>query len=164
MSAEHKELITRFYTAFANKDAEAMVACYADDVVFEDPAFGELKGDDAKNMWRMLVERGGDSLTVTFKDVKTSGFIGSAYWEAQYPFGKTRRPVHNKIQATFAFKDGLIVRHKDKFNMYRWTRQALGATGTLLGWTPLVRGKVRSMARKGLADYTAKRNADAGNE
>ena len=40
MSDAHNALITRFYQAFQRLDAEAMSACYTDDVVFSDPAFG----------------------------------------------------------------------------------------------------------------------------
>ena len=35
-----KSTIEKFYTAFTNNDAEAMVACYHDNIIFEDPAFG----------------------------------------------------------------------------------------------------------------------------
>ena len=38
MSEAHSALITRFYLAFQRLDAEAMAACYTDDVVFSDPA------------------------------------------------------------------------------------------------------------------------------
>ena len=31
-----------------------MVVCYHDEIEFEDPAFGILKGEKARNMWRML--------------------------------------------------------------------------------------------------------------
>lgn len=51
-----KNIIENFYEAFANLDAETMVSYYHDDIVFEDPAFGILKGNRAKNMWRMLCE------------------------------------------------------------------------------------------------------------
>ena len=69
MSASGVELITSFYEAFAKRDAEGMVKAYADDVHFSDPVFIDLKGDRAKNMWRMLCERGKD-LAITFRDVK----------------------------------------------------------------------------------------------
>ena len=36
MSDAHNVLITEFYTAFQHLDAEAMAACYTDDVVFSD--------------------------------------------------------------------------------------------------------------------------------
>ena len=47
-------LITQFYEAFQRLDAEAMAACYTDDVLFSDPVFGELRGRNVGDMWRML--------------------------------------------------------------------------------------------------------------
>ena len=49
-----RQLIKDFYQAFAALDAETMASCYHKDILFEDPAFGVLKGEKAKNMWRML--------------------------------------------------------------------------------------------------------------
>ena len=51
MSDDHNALITQFYQAFQRLDADAMCACYTDDVVFSDPAFGTLRGKDAADMW-----------------------------------------------------------------------------------------------------------------
>jgi hypothetical protein len=39
--------------------------------------------------------------------------------------------------------------------MWAWTRQALGLSGVLLGWTPMVQGKVRGEANAGLDKYLA---------
>ena len=50
-----KQIIQQFYQAFKNLDPEAMAACYHDEIVFEDPAFGVLKGEKMKNMWRDVV-------------------------------------------------------------------------------------------------------------
>ncbi|TMH06089.1 MAG: DUF4440 domain-containing protein, partial [Betaproteobacteria bacterium] len=61
--------------------------------------------------------------------------------------------VHNAIDARFEFRDGLVIRHVDRFDFWRWSRQALGAPGWLLGWTSLLRGKVRAQAAKGLAAF-----------
>ncbi len=145
-------VVRSFYEAFARRDAEAMVACYADDVRFSDPVFPSLEGAAARAMWRMLCERGRD-LAIEF-EVAPGG--ASAHWEARYTFGATGRRVHNVIDARFEFRNGAIARHTDAFDLWRWTRHALGPTGVLLGWTPIVRGKVRGMAAKGLAEWRAK--------
>jgi ketosteroid isomerase-like protein len=152
--AANAALINRFYEAFARRDAEAMVSCYAPDVRFVDPAFGELHGDRARGMWRMLVERGKD-LEVVHSNVVTDEKRGSAHWDADYTFSATGRKVHNSIDARFRFEDGLIAEHEDSFDLYRWTRQALGPVGLLLGWTPMVQHKVRSGARESLDEYMA---------
>ncbi len=154
--ADHAQLITKFYEAFASKDAETMASCYADDVTFSDPVFTKLDGEQARNMWRMLIARGKD-LEVTFSDVVASERIVTAHWEAKYTFSATGRFVHNKIDARFEIEDGLIKSHRDVFDFYAWTRMALGPMGALLGWSPIVQNKVRRQAMAGLDAFAAKR-------
>lgn len=149
-------LIERFYRAFAARDAEGMAACYAPDVVFSDPAFGELHGSEVGDMWRMLCGRAQD-LVVRCSDVSADAVRGAARWEADYLFSQTGRMVNNRVAAAFVFRDGLIVEHRDRFGMWRWSRQALGLPGLLLGWSPMLRNKVQRQARTGLAVFRAKR-------
>jgi ketosteroid isomerase-like protein len=145
-----KQVIERFYQAFARKDGDEMASLYADDVRFSDPAFGPLEGERARNMWRMLTGRATD-LEITFSNVTDS----SAHWEARYTFS-TGRKVHNVIDATFAFRNGKIVRHDDVFDFWRWSRQALGPAGLVLGWTPILRSAVRKKALGQLASFEKK--------
>ncbi len=236
---DNKRLIEDFYASFGRRDAEGMIACYAPDVVFSDPVFphlvGEeafsmwrmlaeraadlrveasgieadettgrahwdayytfsatgcfvhnvvdarfeikngkivkhtdsfdlrrwasqalgLKGERAKGMWRMLCERGKD-LVVEYRDVAPDG--SKAHWEAHYTFSTTGRKVHNIIDAAFEFRDGKIVKHTDSFDLYRWTRLALGPVGTLLGWTPLLQGKLRKTAASGLDQFLERKS------
>jgi hypothetical protein len=66
--------------------------------------------------------------------------------------------VHNRIDATFSFDgQGRIASHRDRFNFWRWSRQALGLPGLLLGWSGGLRNKVRQQAAKNLARYRARR-------
>lgn len=156
MIQEHHALITRFYEAFQRLDAEAMSACYTDDVLFSDPVFGELRGQNATDMWRMLTSRAKD-FTLTFDQVQADAQRGSAHWVATYEFGQTGAIVINDIQARFVFRDGKICEHHDHFDLWRWSRQALGAKGLLLGWTPLVKNAIRAQAHKGLKAFQASR-------
>jgi ketosteroid isomerase-like protein len=147
-------LIERFYSAFARRDPEAMLACYQADIAFRDPVFGELTGREVRAMWRMLNARATD-LAVEFGSVAATERKGSAHWEARYTYSVTGRRVHNCIDATFEFQDGLIARHVDRFNLWRWAAMALGAKGALLGWLPPVRAAIRARAAKALAAYMA---------
>jgi ketosteroid isomerase-like protein len=149
------ELVTRFYTAFQRRDGAEMAACYGPGVVFSDPVFPRLEGPHAGAMWRMLCERGTD-LEVTFSGVTADDARGAAHWDARYTFTQTGRKVLNRIDAAFEFAGGAIVRHTDSFDLYRWSRQALGPIGLVLGWTPLVRNKVRRSAAAALAAWEAK--------
>lgn len=151
-------LVERFYARFAARDAEGMAACYHPDVVFRDPVFGDLAGERAADMWRMLVHRAKD-LAVEARGVEADDARGSARWTATYAFGRAGRRVRNVIDARFEFRDGLIVRHVDAFSLWRWAGMALGPAGALLGWTPLVQRRIRRDARKGLDAYVAARAA-----
>lgn len=153
---ENEQIIRTFYEAFARNDAEAMVACYHDRVEFSDPAFGSLKGEQAKNMWRMLVGRAKGNIEIKFSNVKTKGEQGSADWTADYLFSQTGRNVHNEIYAEFEFKDGKIFRHRDTFDFWKWSKQALGLSGTLLGWSSFLQNKVRQTALESLEEYGKK--------
>ena len=131
-----------------------MAACYGDHVTFEDPAFGELHGDDARDMWRMLIGRGAD-MSLTHTVLEASDTTAKVNWIADYTFS-TGRPVRNDIIATMKIEDGLIVDHRDDFDMWKWSRQALGIPGLLLGWSPPLQNKVRKTALAGLRKYQSK--------
>jgi uncharacterized protein len=154
VASENEQLIERFYGAFGQKDGAAMAACYAPDVRFHDPVFGELRGEEAGAMWRMLTARATD-LRIELFEHEADDLLGTAHWRAHYTFAQTGRPVVNDIHATFGFSDGLIAEHDDEFSFFRWARQALGPRGLLLGWTPIVQSAVRKRARAGLDEFRA---------
>jgi ketosteroid isomerase-like protein len=150
--------IETFYTCFGRRDAEGMIACYAPDVAFSDAVFTDLKGDEVGAMWRMLAERAKD-LRVEASGISADDTSGRAHWDAWYTFSATGNKVVNRIDATFTFRDGKIVRHIDSFDLHTWAGQALGLKGKLLGWTPFVQKAIRSNADKGLRAYMAKHKA-----
>jgi len=149
-----KEVISKFYEAFNALNAEEMVSFYHDEIHFEDPAFGILEGEKAKNMWRMLCNsQKGKDFTIEYSNVVSNDLNGSVHWEAYYNFSKTGRKVHNKIDASFEFKDGKIIKHIDSFNLFIWAQQAMGLTGTILGWTPFFKKKLNKQTNLLLHQY-----------
>lgn len=148
----NRQLIERFYTAFQQRDAETMAASYAPDAHFSDPAFTSLNGDEVGDMWRMLTAKAQD-FSLRYDGVKADAYNGEAHWVATYTFSLTGRKVVNDIHARFTFKNGKIQTHADSFDMWRWSSQALGLKGQLLGWTPLVSHAIHKKASAGLASY-----------
>lgn len=153
----YEQRIRNFYAAFAVRDAAAMARCYHADVFFSDPAFPSLRGEEASAMWAMLCERGKD-LTIILVDAGADDSGGHARWEARYTFSQTGRSVHNVIDALFAFRDGRIVRHIDRFSFWRWSRQALGPAGLALGWFGPFKALVRKKAARSLESFRAAGN------
>ena len=154
----NEELISRFYSAFASGDHGTMAASYTDDASFSDPVFPHLSAAEVRAMWRMFCTSGNE-IKVSFSDVKADDRAGSARWDALYRFPKSGREVHNRISASFEFREGKILRHQDDFDFYAWTRMALGPVGIALGWTPLVKGQVRKQAAAQLRHFQAQEGA-----
>lgn len=148
---ENGRLIETLYRSLAARDAAGMAACYHPEIHFTDEVF-DLRGPQVAAMWRMLCVRGGD-LQIAFTDVAADDRSGRAHWDARYTFSATGRKVHNSIDARFEFADGKIVRHVDRFDFWRWSRQALGLPGALLGWSGFLRAKVARTAARGLSRF-----------
>jgi hypothetical protein len=81
----------------------------------------------------------------------------SAHWDAHY---RSRPPAArslNRIDAEFEFDaQGLIVKHRDRFDFWAWSRQALGVPGLVLGWTPPFRKQVKRKAAANLQRFLDK--------
>lgn len=152
----NQALIEKFYTAFAHHDDAAMAECYHDEVQFQDPVFRKLKGNEVAKMWKMLLERSKGDLKIEFSNVKADSLSGSAKWIATYHFSKTNRKVVNVIHADFDFRDGLISKHTDTFDLWKWSRQAFGFKGLLLGWTGFMQRKIQEQAQLSLTHYGKK--------
>jgi hypothetical protein len=149
-----KSTIEQFYKAFASLDSKTMAECYALDATFEDEIF-QLRGrTHVGGMWAMLCAAVKKSGRADWKLEVRDITERSAHWEPTYRFSATGRIVHNVIDAEFEFdSQGLIKRHRDRFDFYRWARQALGLRGVLFGWTDWLRRKVQRQANRSLATH-----------
>ena len=146
-----EDLIRRLYEALKARDTTAFGGLYHPEATFEDPVFS-LRGKQVPAMWHMLCEAGKD-LSVAYGEIEAGGGAGRGRWEASYTFSATGRKVRNRIASSFRFRDGRIIAHRDRFGFWRWSRQALGPAGLLLGWTPVLRAKVRRRAAANLAKF-----------
>ena len=154
---KNQQLIERFYTAFSNQDGQTMADCYHQQAQFNDPVFGILDRTSAVAMWTMLLERSKGNLKIEYFNPNATDDKGTVTWVATYNFSKTQRKVVNVIQASFEFKDGLIYRHIDTFNLWKWSKQAFGIKGLLLGWTSFMQDKIRKQAKTALTEYQSKK-------
>ena len=153
------ELIGKFYSALDRKDWQAMNDCYDSEIIFSDPAFGLLKGDEARAMWEMLCT-GAKDLRVDYSNINA---VDEEYytcdWTARYTFSATGRKVVNVIRAFMRIRGGKIVEHSDAFRLSRWAGQALGWKGKLLGWSGFFQRKLQQRARQRLAAFMERKKA-----
>lgn len=152
----NQALVERFYTAFSKLDYETMNACYNEHPIFNDPAFGILQGEEVRAMWKMLCTSAKD-FSLSFSNIK---LLDDEYvtcdWVATYTFSRTGRKVVNKIKAHMRIENGQISEHSDLFNIWKWSSQAMGLTGKLLGWSGFMKNKIQYNAKKSLMRFMGK--------
>jgi ketosteroid isomerase-like protein len=148
----NEELIHTFYSAFQTKDYQTMQHCYSDEAYFTDPIFKKINSEQVRAMWKMFCLKSKD-LSIEYKHVKCNEYFGTAEWSAIYSFSKSGRQVTNHIKSHFIFENGKICKQVDTFNFYRWSRQALGLTGILFGWSSLLKNKIRYSAKQSLLTF-----------
>jgi len=149
----------QFYDAFMVRDHYTMGLLYAENATFSDPVFPLLNVHGARMMWAMLLSRAED-LGIEVNILEDGPSRARVQWVARYTFGATGRRVVNRISTEMAIANGRIVRQVDRFDLWRWARQALGVRGLLLGWTPMVQNAIRKQAAQSLREFarrTAKR-------
>ena len=158
---KNEQLIQNFYTAFQQLDHQKMNNCYSDDIVFFDPIFGLLQAHEVKAMWEMLCINARD-FSLTFSNIKA---LDEEYytcdWTASYTFSKTGRRVVNNVKAHMRMYDGKIIEHSDGFSVHKWSTQALGFSGWLLGWNSFFQKKLKNGARKNLLQFMKKKYSSA---
>lgn len=153
MSTYRDELINNFYSSFQKLDHKGMNSCYSDDIVFFDPAFGLLKSNEVTAMWEMLCTNAKD-FSLTYGNIQhLDEEYSTCDWVATYTFSKTGKKVINKIKANLRFANGKIAEHSDAFSLHKWSSQALGFSGWLLGWNRFFQRKIQNGARKNLAKF-----------
>lgn len=151
MSNNH--IINKFYTAFSQLDYDSMNAFYADNILFSDPVFGVLEGEEVKKMWEMLCKNAKDfSLTYSNIEELDAEYI-TCNWSATYTFSGTGRKLTNNAKAYMRIIDGKITEHSDAFRLSTWIANAFGLKGQLLGWTGFMKRKVQNSAKEKLLAY-----------
>jgi len=150
--SQETQVLESLYTALRARDHQGMAALYHPEATFEDEVF-RLRGKEIGAMWHMLCSRGKD-LELTFDRIHSDRpGHASAHWKPVYTFSTSGRKVHNRIDTEIELKDGKIWKQRDRFNFWRWSSQALGVPGLLLGWSPLLRKKVGATANKSLRTF-----------
>jgi ketosteroid isomerase-like protein len=153
------KLIEKFYSAFQQRDYKTMNECYSEDIIFSDPVFMVLKGDEVRAMWEMLCNNAKE-FSLTFSNIQS---VDEEYytceWSASYIFSKTGNRVVNNIKAFMRIKDGKIIEHSDGFRLSKWIAQALGWKGVWFGWTGFMKRAVQKNAKASLIKFMQNRSS-----
>ena len=151
--ANNNALLRKFYTAFQSLDHVTMNSCYTEDIVFSDPVFGLLKGDAVRAMWEMLCTNAKDFSLDYSNIIQLDEEYSTCDWVAKYTFTKTGRRVVNKIRANMRIAEGKVIEHSDAFSVHQWSKQAIGFSGLLFGWSSFFQRKIRNQANRNLLKF-----------
>ncbi len=150
-----EQILERYYKALQQKDYQTMQGLYHEEAQFSDPVFTQLNSREVQAMWEMLLKRA-KQFTLTYQILEQQEGTGKGVCAASYLFSRTGRRVQNNIKSNFTFKEGLIYRQVDQFDLWRWSSQAFGLSGWLLGWSPFMQKKIRSQAMSQLQQFLKK--------
>ncbi len=157
----NEQLINNFYTAFQELNYHKMNACYSSEIVFFDPVFDLLQAHEVNAMWEMLCKNAKD-FSIVYGNIQS---IDTEYytcdWTATYTFSKTGRRVVNNVRAHMKMAEGKIIEHSDGFSLHKWSSQALGFSGWLLGWNSFFQKKIKNNARKTLLKFMQRKMEQA---
>lgn len=151
--ATSEQTIHQLYTALTDGEISKIDSCYATTVKFHDPIFGVLNNDEVPAMWKMLIERSNRNLKIQYNIITINEYTATVEWKANYTFGKKKRNIENQIRSHFHFKEGLIIKQNDDFNIWNWCKQAFGGYGFFLGWTGYMQHKIQVKALSSLKKY-----------
>ena len=150
----NESILFKFFKAFENVNTIEMCACYHPKIQFNNPIFGSLTTNEVCDMWQMLMDSSVKNLKINFSEIQANEYSGTVQWIAKYNFGKKNRKIIHKIQGQFTFKEGFIIKHTDNFDFWKWSMQAYGWKGYLLGWTGFFQKKIQQNAIQSLKAYS----------
>lgn len=152
------QALERFFDAMQRCDTEALRTSYHPALRFDDPLISTTSVGDRLDWCGMLWSpRDADGQRIwqlELEEVRTRGALATARWNLRYRYTPTKRLIDQALHSHFSFDaDGRITTQRDSFDFWRWSRQAHGLLGLLLGWTPLMWDQAREQARASLEDH-----------
>lgn len=136
--------VESFFRAYDNLNYEAMNACYRSDIVYSDPLFGMLEGQQVFDKVEMICKNVRDfNLTVENIEEVDPEYI-TCKWKADYFSMNSRRHIVFHSKAFMKLKDGIITEHSEGFSLTKWIAQAYGWKGKFFGWLSFMKRKAQS--------------------
>jgi hypothetical protein len=152
------DTITKFYAAFAQLDPEAMGACYADDVRFDDEVFSLRGKAQTMGMWRMLCEatraKGKDDWKLEYSGIEADANDRPRPLGRPLPLQRHRAPGAQPHRRRLHLQPARPDRHAPRpLQLLGLVAPGARRAGLLLGWTPMLRNKVKQQAAHNLRKF-----------
>lgn len=157
------DTVHSFFTAFGRLDFKMMNAYYSDDVLFSDPLFGMLSGDQVKNKWEFVCTNVEDfHLQIKNIEEQDQEYV-TCSWHTTYFSLVSRSLVSLEVKSYMRLAEGKIIEHSDAFRPQRWIRQTYGIRGWLFGWIGFFRTGIQRKLLQQLDAFSRSKKFFASN-
>ena len=135
--------VYNYYSAFRKLNADAMINCYSNSIIYKDPLFGILQSEDVFIKTKMLCDilRNSEFKLKLISNSKIEDVI-VVHWEADLLFGKKKREIICQIKSEFIVERETITSHTDDFSINNLAVQATGLKGSIVGSTSFFKRKL----------------------
>ncbi|SDD35446.1 Ketosteroid isomerase-related protein [Niabella drilacis] len=148
------EIIESFFTAFGNRNHQAMNALYSDDIVYSDPLFGMLEGQQVMDKWEMICRDIRDFRLTVIKSEEIDHEYATCQWKATWYSSRSKKQIVFDAKSFMRFGGGKIIEHSDGFSLTKWIAQAYGLRGQFFGWLNFMKRKVQREYRGRLERFS----------
>ncbi|WP_300601123.1 nuclear transport factor 2 family protein [Niabella sp.] len=153
------EIIDLFFTAFKNLDHQAMNALYSDDIVYSDPLFGMLEGEEVKDKWEMVCNDIRDFRLTVIKTEEIDHEYATCQWKATWISSLSKKQIVFEAKSFMRFSGNQIIEHSDGFSLTKWIAQAYGITGQFFGWLNFMKRRVQRNYQQRLQQFSNTKSA-----
>jgi hypothetical protein len=150
--AELPQVLHRYQQAFSQGSIESIKRCYASDVIYFDPLYGYLHGDQVGYMW---ASKFAEFATYTISTGELAD-QGDGYYNMKYDIAYTSRSqmsIKMAVQCFFKIDDERIVEQSEAFSVHELLRQERGLIGHLMGWNRMMQQSRKNKARRMLLNF-----------
>lgn len=148
------EIIGLFFSAFKDLNYRDMNALYREDIIYSDPLFGMLEGEQVRIKWEMVCrDVSGFELTV-IQTEEIDHEYATCKWKATWRSSRSKRRIRFEARSFMRFADQQIIEHSDGFSLTKWIAQAYGVKGEFFGWTNYMKRRVQKEYQRRLEDFS----------
>lgn len=150
--SELPQVLLDYSNSFEKRNIKAMTACYTSDVIYFDPLFGYLDGEQVTAMWQLRLSDL-DQFAIALEKIADEG---DGYYKMKYSISyrkKDNRPVSMNVQVFFKLDQNRIVEQSEAFSVHALLKQERGMIGHLMGWNRMMQQARKNKARKELLKY-----------
>lgn len=156
--SNNKGIVEIFFKAFSEADYRQMSDCYADDIIYSDPVFGLMQGDDVRKMWQMIC-KGARNLSVQYSGIEElDEMYVTCLYKVSYYFELTQKHICYSAKAFMKIEEGKITEHSDGYRLSSFISNAYGIKGKLLSWSGYMKKSVQNRYRTLLQNFASTNN------